>query len=165
MFAEGNKYENLVSSQHSRWSIEPATPFHNPRTDLLVYWQRRTSNAVLLTTGETPGPVPLTSCWHVWYFKPTHLFDAGQTEPMDARNVILLVCIGIEVGASTLSSMLVNWIAPKLFKQFISNTISAGWLTLCVKDRIWNLSPRTPEQMYVPAPYYRPLTPDGHVIM
>ena len=63
--------------------------------------------------------------------------------------IIFLLRISIEVGASTVTWMLVTWIAPKLFSEFISNTICAAWLMLCAKDRIWNVIPRTPEQLYV----------------
>ena len=66
------------------------------------------------------------------------------------RPVIILLRIGIEVGACTVSWKLVNWIASKFLNQFLSNSISAGWLIFCAKDRVWHVSPRTPVRLYVP---------------
>jgi len=66
------------------------------------------------------------------------------------RFVIFLLRIGTEVGASTVSWKLVNWIASKLYNQFLSNIICAGWLMFCAKDRVWHVSPRTPVRLYVP---------------
>ena len=74
----------------------------------------------------------------------------NQTELMDRTS--LFWSVGIEACVSILSWVLVGWIVRQWLGRFISDWICGGWLVLCVKYRIWDVKPRTPEQLYVPIP-------------